>query len=140
MFFQKYKTIIAFAVVFIIGFIVYTYFLGNKGSDEGDGLVSDPLVKARTGENVVGAEIKSALNQISALTLDRTIFQDPVYRTLIDRSVEITLQPGVVGKADPFAPINSSARFVVGDDFEFQDSKATTTKAATTTRVSGQTQ
>lgn len=124
MFFEKYKIILAFIVVLAVSFLVYTFMI--NGADQasqrggGTGLVASPaLGVVGGGENVIGAEIIRALNQIDALTLDRGIFNDPVYASLIDWSREIPPEP--VGKDNPFAAIGVSSRFTFDNQLDFNN-------------------
>lgn len=100
---MKYKKWIIGAVVLIILFIVYSVFFNNSSSNNSG---SDALLSSNTSQRpaeIVGNEIITALNQIEALILDRSLFADPVYRSLKDRSQIIPPEP--VGKANPFDPI-----------------------------------
>jgi hypothetical protein len=53
----------------------------------------------------LSSQIISALNQIESLRLDPAIFNDPIYRSLQDRSRPLVEES--VGKSNPFDPINS---------------------------------
>jgi len=105
-FFSKYKKIILTILITIVLFFAYSFFFGE--SSQNDELITSTASTgtSRTANDVVGAEIIQALNHIEALKLDRTIFEDPIYRSLIDRSQEIEPEP--VGKNNPFDPINTS--------------------------------
>lgn len=113
MFFLKYKKIILVILVLSISFVLYSTYFGGK--PEGEEL----LVSSNTNTQVqiVGNEIVSALNQIQTLKLSRDIFEDPVFRSLVDRNIPIPVEP--VGKTNPFAAI--------GADF----APATTTRPST---------
>lgn len=102
MIFQKYKKWIIIGLVIIAAFILYTVFYPKGGDDE---LLTSSARK--TPAEIVGVEIISALNQIESLKLDRSIFDNPIYQSLKDRSQEIPPEP--VGKPNPFDPIGSSA-------------------------------
>jgi len=99
------KKIIITVLILGLGFVVYLYF---KGNDSGgvDLLVSNSDSPEQAAD-VLGQEILRALNQIEALQLDRGIFEDPVFLSLVDRSKEIAPEP--VGRVNPFAPIGASA-------------------------------
>ncbi|MBP9763187.1 MAG: hypothetical protein KBD10_00375 [Candidatus Pacebacteria bacterium] len=117
MFFLKYKKIIIILLVLIVSFILYTIFFKKDPQSE-DLLVSSSNTDVQT--KIVGDEIISALNKIETLKLDKGIFTDPVFQSLVDRSVPIPAEP--VGKSNPFAPIGSGSIL----------NKSTTTKATTT--------
>ena len=93
------KLIIPFIVI-VLAFVLYTVFIKKDGSTS--------LLKKESPTNgdVLGAEIIKAINQISTLKLDRSIFSDPIFKTLIDRSEELTPEP--IGRVNPFAPIGST--------------------------------
>lgn len=99
------KKIIITVLILGLGFVVYLYF-------KGDDVESTDLLLANSGSpeqaaDILGQEIIRALNQIEALQLDRAIFEDPVFLSLVDRSKEIPPEP--VGRINPFAPIGASA-------------------------------
>lgn len=106
------KLILPFIVI-IGAFVLYTIFIKKEESTS--------LLKTEmpTSGDVLGTEIIKAINQISALELDREVFEDPIFRTLVDRSE--VLRPEPVGRNNPFAPIGATG--------------AATTTQATTTRV-----
>lgn len=54
-------------------------------------------------ENVQGKEILNLLADLRNISLDGTIFSDPVFRSLEDFSREIQPQPK--GRQNPFAPL-----------------------------------
>ena len=101
MLFQKYKKWIIIGLVIIAAFILYTILSPKGGEDE---LLTS--TSRQTPAEIVGVEIIAALNQIESLKLDRSIFDNPVYQSLKDRSQEIPPEP--VGKPNPFDPIGSS--------------------------------
>lgn len=49
-------------------------------------------------------EFLHLLNQLEAIKLDKSIFSDPVFRSLVDFRREPAPQP--VGRANPFAPLS----------------------------------
>ncbi len=59
-----------------------------------------------TGRPPVVEEIIGILQNLSTLTIDATIFEDPSYRTLDDFSVTIT--PQSQGKRNPFAEFRTT--------------------------------
>lgn len=109
-------------MVLIAAYIFYSYFFSSE-SNQDELLVSsaqrDPAV-------IVGNEIIAALNQIESLRLSRDIFEDPVYRSLIDRSEPIPEEP--VGKTNPFAPIGASS---ISNRPQITNTTATTTRTNT---------
>ena len=102
MFFLKYKKIIIGLVAVIVLFVLYSMFFAEEPQGEELLVSSNQTVQAQ----IVGNEIVAALNQIQTLKLSRDIFEDPVFRSLIDRSIPIPEEP--VGKSNPFSPIGSN--------------------------------
>lgn len=99
----KYKKIIVIVAIAIALFFIYSFFFAKSE----DGELIRGTVNAPSGADVIGSEIIQALNQIETLQLDRTIFSDPVYRSLVDRSQPIPPEPA--GRENPFAPISFTA-------------------------------
>lgn len=94
------KKIIIPLIVIVVAFVLYTVFIKK---DDPTSLLKK---ESPTSGDVLGAEIVKAINQISTLKLDRSIFSDPIFKTLIDRSE--LLNPEPVGRVNPFAPIGST--------------------------------
>jgi len=115
--FTKYKKIIVIVLISVLSFFVYSYFFG--GSKDEDLLKS--VSNTQSGADVIGSEIIQSLNQIETLQLDRSIFEDPVYRSLVDHSQPIPKEP--VGRDNPFSPITIR----VTEDTVLNIPKATTT-------------
>ena len=90
------KTTIATIVIVIILVVVYFYYQGGSSSSSGS-LLSSP-----TSDQAVGSAELALLNQIKSLKIDTSLFQDPVYQSLVDYSVPIP--PENVGRPNPFAP------------------------------------
>lgn len=101
MIFQKYKKWIIIGLVVIAAFVLYTVFFTG---DKEDQLLTS--TSRQTPEEIIGTEIIGALQQIESLELDRSIFDNPIYRSLKDRSQEIPPEP--IGKSNPFDPIGSN--------------------------------
>ncbi len=71
---------------------------------------ADPNANAQPEHGVTaeqGRAILSLLNDLKSLTLDDSLFSDPLFTNLVDFSTELTPEPK--GRQDPFAPINVSA-------------------------------
>lgn len=100
------------AVVLIV-LLVVAYFMFFKGEDLAptDALVSenigpDGLPIAGDGLTA-GADLLPMLLRLNSLHLDDTIFQDPVFLSLEDFTIEIPPQPQ--GRSNPFAPLSGSS-------------------------------
>lgn len=115
--FTKYKKIIIVVLISVLAFFVYSFFFGGSKDDS----LLKSVSNTQSGADVIGSEIIQALNQIEALQLDRSIFEDPVYRSLVDHSQPIPKEP--VGRENPFSPITIR----VTDDTIVNIPKATTT-------------
>lgn len=130
--FQKYKKIIIVVLVIVLAFILFVIIKGS-GEEEGDGLLTSTVNNSvagtqASGADTIGAEIITALNQIDSLKLETTIFEDPVFRQLIDKSQPLAEEP--VGRENPFAPLESSGNFGEPElDFEPESSNATSTNS-----------
>ncbi len=92
------KSAIAFVAILIIGAFIYFYTLGNPT----DSSVSSITETENAGQLEEGAKVLALLNQISSLKLDTTIFDNNIYKTLIDYTVEVPEQN--VGRTNPFSP------------------------------------
>lgn len=99
--FNKYKKIIVAIIIIIVLFFIYSFFFGGEKDDS---LLSSTSNGPISGADVIGSELIQALNEIETLDLDRSIFEDPIYRSLVDRSQPIPPEP--VGRDNPFAPIS----------------------------------
>lgn len=69
----------------------------NDSADSEDGLLAASVAATE------GREILDLLNDLQNLSLDETIFTDPVFLSLQDFSQELSPEPK--GRPDPFAPI-----------------------------------
>jgi hypothetical protein len=95
---QKYKSLIIAVVVIIGGFYAYNQFFNLSTQPSAS-------LQVTNSADVLGADIIKAINQINALKLDRSVFEDPIFKTLVDRSEEI--QPQSKSRPNPFAPITN---------------------------------
>lgn len=133
--FQKYKKIIIIASIVILAFIAVVILRDDSKDAEGDGLLTSTTntgnttggVK-QTGASAIGAEIITALSQIKSLNLDNSIFSDPVFIQLKDKSQPIPKEP--IGRENPFAPLESIGG-ERGPQIDFETDVATTTPART---------
>ena len=103
---QKYKKLIITVIVIIAAFFVYGKFFA-KDSSSGPLLGSTQSNTPENSADVLGADIIRAINQIDSLSLDRSVFSNPVLLELVDRSE--TIQTEDVGKPNPFSPIGVSS-------------------------------
>ena len=90
-------------IVIVLAFVVYTVFFKKDPELE----TNLNVVKKQNPTDILGQDILKALSQIQSLDLDKSIFSDPVYQSLEDKSEPINSEP--VGRRDPFAPFNGSS-------------------------------
>ncbi len=82
----------------IAGLYVYeTYFTGGS---------SDVLTSSAATTTPASADILASLSNLQQVTLDPSIFSDPVFVSLVDFGIAIPPQP--VGRSDPFAPLTGA--------------------------------
>jgi hypothetical protein len=128
----KLKKIIIAIVVLGILFVLYSAFLKPDPGTE-------TLVSGREGiagslasqdAQVIGSQISQALLKIEQITLERAIFDNPIFSSLEDRSQPIIDEP--IGRTNPFAPLGDTS---VNVSTRTNLNMATST--ATSTRPSG---
>ncbi|MEI8327937.1 MAG: hypothetical protein WCG02_02260 [Candidatus Taylorbacteria bacterium] len=93
------KTIIIIAAIIIVAIIGYFYYMGGQTVSSSTLEIS----KDTTDAQVAGQRVLGLLNQIRQLRIDTKLFEDPMYRTLMDYTVDVP--PQEVGRLNPFAPI-----------------------------------
>lgn len=103
---NKYKNLIIVVVIIIGGFFAYNTFLAGD-------LSPSASLQVTNSADILGADIIKAINQINTLKLDRGVFDDPIFKTLVDRSEEIMDQNS--GRPNPFAPV-TGVDFSVSND------------------------
>ncbi|MEN9913191.1 MAG: hypothetical protein RLY66_599 [Candidatus Parcubacteria bacterium] len=92
------KSTIGIIIIIVMACLAYYFFTKGNSAPEG-ALVQQSTPQA----DAVSARILSLLNQVSKLEIDTSIFEDVVYMTFKDRSIQIP--PVEVGRPNPFAPI-----------------------------------
>lgn len=88
------KTIIIFIIIAVLGCGVAILLRGDAKPS------SDSISKKSKEVSAIGAETFATLNKLESLTLDDTIFLNPVYKRLKSFSKEISRKS--VGKTNPF--------------------------------------
>ena len=109
--FQKNKKIFLFVGIFLAVAIVYWLFF--SGSSEGPkNLQTDPTARGLVSEIsfspadvIVGQELLLILSKLQSISLDDSIFSDPVFLSLDDKSKPISPQPlgKALGRRNPFS-------------------------------------
>jgi hypothetical protein len=134
---SKLKKIIIAIVVLVLVYFGYSMFF-KKSSDNGQ-LISGTRNLAGTNYSEtqqLGSQITAALIQIESLNLDRSIFQNPIYRSLLDRSEPISPEPS--GRRNPFAPLSdTSVNFESGVELDFAEEVEEQTDGDETTDEEG---
>jgi hypothetical protein len=105
----KLKKIITTLVVIGIVYFGYTNFVQRDSSNSGSLIsgangLSNQRNLAET--QALGNQITQALIQIESLSLDRSIFENSIFKSLNDRSEPINSEP--IGRTNPFAPLGQS--------------------------------
>jgi hypothetical protein len=93
------KSTLIILIVLVVGAGIYFYTMGDR-VPAGSSLLQG---NSATLPDNVAAEVLALLNQIKSLEIDPTVFDEPVYQTLVDYSVPIP--PQNVGRVNPFAPV-----------------------------------
>lgn len=96
------KSIIIFVVIAVLALGAYLYMTGTPDDSSISSLSQADSVTSMAAQSE-GSEVLVLLNQISSLRISTDIFENIVYKTLIDYTVEIP--PQNVGRPNPFAPI-----------------------------------
>ncbi len=95
---QKVKNIILGIALVVVLFIGYSLFFPRQA--EGPLLVS---LQAPAGGQTVVQEFLALLETLNNLRLDTTIFEDRVFNSLKDESVQLQEEPR--GRRNPFGPL-----------------------------------
>ena len=90
--------------VALVLFFGYKMFFGAEGTGD----VSLGFVPAGGAyESTLGQSILRTLSELRAIKLDTSIFENPIFLSLVGHEVSTTSIP--LGRIDPFAPIDSRA-------------------------------
>jgi hypothetical protein len=95
---------IAIAFLSIIVIVGAWYFLGGTASDTKEGLVTETF---STPESEADRDLVATLLQLRAVTLEGTVFNDPVFQSLRDFGSQIVKEDQ--GRENPFAPLSQTA-------------------------------
>ncbi len=117
-------------------FLIYAIFIKPDPT-------ADTLVSGKTNANAVtsqearilGSQISQALLKIEQITLDRSIFNNPIFISLEDRSRAIVDEP--VGRTNPFAPLgDTSVNISITTRTNLEINSSTSTKTTSTATTS----
>ncbi len=95
-------SIIIFVVIALVAIGAYLYMKGTPDDSSISSLSQADTITSMAAQSE-GSEVLVLLNQISSLRINTDIFNNIVYKTLIDYTVEIP--PQNIGRPNPFAPI-----------------------------------
>lgn len=104
---KPYKSILIWGGVLLIVFGGYMYWR-NRSSPEGSALVSsDALQTAGFSDlsqvGVAGQQIISILNELRQIRIKKDVFENPVFKSLVDYTIATTSEEK--GRPDPFEPL-----------------------------------
>ncbi len=123
----KLKKIILLLIIAIALFVVYAVFI--KKGPQVDSLVTNEITQTSGDAQAIGNQISQALVRIDQIKLDKTIFTNVLYKSLVDRSEPISEEP--IGRSNPFAPIGDVSS--VNSTTRNASSTSSNTKVATST-------
>ena len=99
---KKNKKAFIILGVVALAYAGYSFFTGGEDSD---GFTLDYSPSVGTYDTGIGQSIIKTLNELRRVKLDVSIFDDDVFKSLVDRKVATTSVP--LGRIDPFAPTKS---------------------------------
>ncbi len=119
----KLKKIIIIIVIAALVFFVYAIFFKKDPTGEtlintGQGLSAEA--------QAIGTQISQGLLRLEQIKLDKSIFTNELYLSLVDRSEPIIDEP--IGRPNPFAPIGDISALTAV-------TSATSSKSATTSKT-----
>ena len=101
---KKYKYILGFTLIMLLGFILYSVFFAGSGEPAGDALVTTNPAQSEVEAATV--DLLALLLSLKTLDIDVSLFSDDRFRSLTDFSVELI--PQQVGRQNPFLPIGGT--------------------------------
>jgi hypothetical protein len=105
----KLKKIIIVIVIIAIGYFAYSMFF-KKAEDPMSFITNTNSLNTTRNladTQALGNQITQALVQIESLTLDKSVFDNPIFRSLDDKSEVISSEP--LGRRNPFAPLTDTS-------------------------------
>ncbi len=129
----KLKKIIVAVLVLGVCFLAYVLFL--KPDPTAEVLVSGGSFDLQSGEpsteaRLLASQITQALLRVQQISLDKTLFSDPLFVSLEDRSTPIIEEP--LGRSNPFAPLGDTSVRTSSRTDETATTTATSTPASFT--------
>jgi hypothetical protein len=102
---QKIKTPVIAVVIIVLVFFAYSHFF--QGSSQSTSLTSDSSASSTNPDAAAEQQFLTLLLKIQNITINQSIFSDPVFLSLQDDSLPVVDQPQ--GRTNPFAPIGNDA-------------------------------
>ncbi|MAG12326.1 hypothetical protein CL630_00755 [bacterium] len=97
---DKTKNIIGGVIILIVVFAAYSFFFVK---DEDSALLVSQSAGGARGESEIVQEFLVLLHTLGNIKLDTDIFENPIFNSLRDESVELFDEPQ--GRENPFAPL-----------------------------------
>ena len=94
------NTIFLLVATLVVAGGLYWYFFSGRGGEGGALTAGSPTSQAQ-------AQFEILIGQLGPITFDLTILSDPRFLGLTDLSTPV--EPEVIGRKDPFAPITGVA-------------------------------
>jgi hypothetical protein len=101
----KLKKIIIIVVAIVV--ILFVYYMFVNKEDDTSLLVTSSSSEMSEKNKILGQKITKTLIQIKDIKLEKAIFTNEVFLSLIDSRVKIDSQP--VGRKNPFAPLSDTS-------------------------------
>ncbi len=96
------NNIITIILIIAVGMVVFWY-LGKNNTDMSSSLSAD----VRTTDSTDAKYIYNILQQMAQVSLDDSIFANPVFQNLKDNTVSFS--PQSAGRNNPFAPVGADS-------------------------------
>ena len=94
----------------IVALVYFAYSMFFKKSEDDGALISGTNGLSSTRNlaetQILGNQITQALIQIESLSLDKSVFSNPIFGSLVDRSEIISPEP--IGRKNPFASLSDT--------------------------------
>lgn len=104
---KPYKNILIGGSILLLVFGGYMLLRDRGASLDSSLVASDPLASPGAVLSPQGAaagqQIISILNELKQIRLDKDVFENPVFKSLIDYTIATTSEEK--GRSDPFAPL-----------------------------------
>lgn len=100
---KKYKNILIVAGVLAAIVLGYLWWSGRDTTDSSTLSFAPDGFGLPTEASIAGQQILSVLEELRQLNINGSVFQNAVFKSLIDHTIATTSEP--LGRPDPFAPL-----------------------------------